>query len=58
MMKVFITNTGSGLYSKLENRLKWHFIFSRIIHVNLKDFSAQIVTTLKGLWCTFGIFKF
>ena len=57
---VFITDTGGKLYSKLvkylwkvENRLKWYFIFSRIIHVNLKDFSGQIISTLKGLQCTY-----
>ena len=62
---VFITTTGGELYSKLvkylwkvENRLKWHFIFSRMIHVNLKDFSGQIISALKGLQCIFDIFKF
>ena len=50
------------VYSKLvkylwkdENRLKWHFIFSRVIHFNLKDFFGQIVSTLKGLQCIFDI---
>ena len=43
---------------KVENRSKWHFIFSRIIHVNLKNFSVQIVSALKGLQCIFRIFKF
>ena len=42
---------------KVENRLKWHFIFSTIIHVNLKDFTGQTVSTLKGLQCIFDIFK-
>ena len=57
--------TGGELYSKLvkylskaDNRLKWHYIFSRIIHVNLKDFFGQIVSILKGLQCIFDIFKF
>ena len=38
--------------------MAFYFIFSRIIHVNLKDFSGQIISTLKGLQCIFDIFKF
>ena len=60
-----MTTTGGELYKKLlkylwkvENRLKWHFIFSRIIHVSLKDFFGRIVSTLKGLQCIFDVFKF